>query len=111
MPHPRTGTARIDFIFLFTVAAKQQTCRISVVVVVFDRGDGIGGRTMIIDLESWEAGYADGKRGRTAACPADRDQVSYSSGHREGHAARTGTRQEVRVRYPNPSQAHLRFVR
>ncbi len=39
---------------------------------------------MIIDLDSWEAGYADGRLGCGAACPENHDEVSYSSGYREG---------------------------
>jgi hypothetical protein len=47
---------------------------------------------MIIDLDSWEAGYADGRLGCGAACPEHHDEVSYSSGYREGRATRAGTR-------------------
>lgn len=47
---------------------------------------------MTIDLESWEAGYADGQLRRPSKCPADHDRVSYSSGYREGRATRAGAR-------------------
>ena len=47
---------------------------------------------MIIDLDSWEAGYADGRLGCGPACPEHHDEVSYSSGYREGRATRAGAR-------------------
>jgi hypothetical protein len=50
------------------------------------------GAQMIIDLDSWEAGYADGRLGCGPACPENRDEVSYSSGYREGRATRAGVR-------------------
>jgi len=34
---------------------------------------------MIIDLDSWEAGYYDALLGRPSECTASLDQVSYSS--------------------------------
>jgi hypothetical protein len=63
---------------------------------------------MIIDLDSWEIGYADGKLSHVSACPSDRDEASYSCGCREGCAARAGTRREARRRYPDPTHWHLR---
>jgi hypothetical protein len=54
------------------------------------RPRGLGAH-MIIDLDSWEAGYADGRLG-CGACPEHHDEVSYSSGYREGRATRAGTR-------------------
>jgi hypothetical protein len=35
------------------------------------------GRKMNIDLDSWEAGYADGQHGRSPQCAIGLDQVSY----------------------------------
>jgi hypothetical protein len=35
---------------------------------------------MIVDLDSWEKGYADGQLGRASQCPTDLDPLSYSSG-------------------------------
>ena len=59
---------------------------------------------MIIDLDSWETGYADGQLGRASQCPTDLDPLSYSSGYREGRAARAGTRSKApRLRYPQLS--------
>ena len=55
------------------------------------RPRGLGAQ-MIIDLDSWEAGYADGRLGCGAACPEHHDEVSYSSGYREGRATRAGAR-------------------
>jgi hypothetical protein len=55
------------------------------------RSRGTGAR-MIIDLDSWEAGYADGRLGCGPACPEHHDEVSYSSGYREGRATRGGAR-------------------
>ena len=78
-------------IFLRTVARAQQTCRNSVAVMVLYASSGAGAR-MIIDLDSWEAGYADGRLGCGPACPEHHDEVSYSSGYREGRATRAGTR-------------------
>jgi hypothetical protein len=39
---------------------------------------------MMIDFESWEAGYADSRNGRLSQCPAHLDPLSYLSGYREG---------------------------
>jgi hypothetical protein len=47
---------------------------------------------MNIDLDSWEAGYADGQRGRPPQCAIDLDQVSYSSGFCQGRAQRAQSR-------------------
>ena len=52
-------------------------------------GDGC---KMIIDLDSWETGYADGQLSRPSRCPADLDQFSYSSGYCQGH---TGGRETL----------------
>jgi tRNA U34 5-methylaminomethyl-2-thiouridine-forming methyltransferase MnmC len=42
---------------------------------------------MIIDLDSWEAGYDDGLLGRPSQCMAGLDRVSYSSGYIQAPAA------------------------
>jgi len=41
---------------------------------------------MIIDLDSWEAGYYDALLGRPSQCTASLDQVSYSSGYGQARA-------------------------
>jgi hypothetical protein len=51
---------------------------------------------MIIDLDSWEAGYDDGLLGRPSQCMAGLDRVSYSSGYIQAHACRTGTQEAPR---------------
>jgi len=43
---------------------------------------------MIVDLESWEAGYDDGLLGRPSQCTQGLDQFSYSSGYCQAHACR-----------------------
>jgi hypothetical protein len=43
-----------------------------------------------IDLDSWEAGYADGQFGRQSQCPTNLDSFSYSSGYREGRVGNSG---------------------
>jgi hypothetical protein len=56
---------------------------------------------MIIDLNSWETGYADGRLGRVFECPIELDPPSYSSGFYEGRASREGMRgNALRLRYP-----------
>jgi hypothetical protein len=62
---------------------------------------------MIIDLESWEVGYADGQFRRPAECPGDCDGVSYASGYREGRATRDGNGRQARLRR---GQRRLRAV-
>jgi hypothetical protein len=51
---------------------------------------------MIIDLDSWEAGYGDGLRGRPSQCTPGLDRFSYSSGYFQ---ARAGTQDVPRLRY------------
>ena len=41
---------------------------------------------MIIDLDSWDAGYYDALLGRPSQCTASLDRVSYSSGYSQAHA-------------------------
>ena len=50
------------------------------------------GRKMNIDLDSWEAGYADGQYGRPPQCAIGLDQVSYLSGFCHGRARRKESR-------------------
>jgi hypothetical protein len=47
---------------------------------------------MNIDLDSWEAGYADGQYGRSPQCAIGLDQVSYLSGFCHGRAWRVQSR-------------------
>jgi hypothetical protein len=54
---------------------------------------------MIIDLDSWESGYADGRLGHAADCPPGFDPFSYASGHREARAYLAGERKKpIRLR-------------
>jgi len=56
---------------------------------------------MIVDLDSWETGYADGQLGRAPECPIELDSSSYSLGFRQGRASRAGIRPKaLRLRYP-----------
>ena len=50
---------------------------------------------MIVDLESWEAGYDDGLLGRPSQCTPGLDRFSYSSGY---YQARAGTQEEPQPR-------------
>jgi hypothetical protein len=45
---------------------------------------------MIIDMDSWEAGYGDGLFGRPSQCTPDLDRFSYSSGYFQARAYRKG---------------------
>ena len=58
---------------------------------------------MIVDLESWEAGYDDGLLGRPSQCTPGLDRFSYSSGYLQAHACRAGTQEDVRLRYARSS--------
>jgi hypothetical protein len=51
---------------------------------------------MIIDLDSWEMGYADGQNGHASQRGVDLDPLSYSSGYVQGRA------QELH--HPQPSR-------
>ena len=46
---------------------------------------------MIIDLDSWEAGYGDGLRGRPSQCTPGFDRFSYASGYFQARASSAGT--------------------
>jgi hypothetical protein len=52
---------------------------------------------MIIDLDSWEAGYADGLRGRPSQCTPALDRFSYSSGYFQARASSAGTQERHRL--------------
>jgi hypothetical protein len=66
---------------------------------------------MIIDLDSWEIGYADGRLGRSPECPVNREQVSYLSGYVQGRAAPVGSGRELRVRRSIPNRRRFELVR
>jgi hypothetical protein len=53
---------------------------------------------MIIDMDSWEAGYGDGLFGRPSQCTPSLDRFSYSSGYFQARAYRKG-KQEAPLRY------------
>jgi len=58
---------------------------------------------MIIDLDSWEAGYDDASLGRLSQCTPGLDRFSYSSGYCQALACRAGTQEDLRVRYTRSS--------
>jgi hypothetical protein len=59
---------------------------------------------MIIDLESWEAGYDDGLVGRPSQCAPGLDQSSYSGGYLQACSCRAGAQEEdFRGRYTRSS--------
>src|SRR5260370_38627264 len=62
--------------------------------VVLRLAEQAGGK-MNIDLDSWEAGYADGQHGRPPQCAIGLDQVSYLSGFCHGRAWRPQSRTKI----------------
>ena len=54
---------------------------------------------MILDLESWEAGYDDGLLGHPSQCASGLDRFSYSSGYFQARASRAGTQDVPRLHY------------
>jgi hypothetical protein len=52
------------------------------------------GEQMIVDLDSWEAGYGDGLLGRPSQRMPALDWFSYSSGYLQARARRAGTRED-----------------
>ena len=67
---------------------------------------------MIIDLDSWEAGYGDGLGGRPSQCMPDLDRFSYSSGYFQARASRAGTQERRRLSSTQPvPQLHGRSSR
>lgn len=57
---------------------------------------------MIVDLDSWEAGYDDGLLGRPSQCTPGLDRFSYSSGYLQADACRAATQEDLR-RYTRSS--------
>jgi hypothetical protein len=57
---------------------------------------------MIIDLDSWEAGYDDGLRGRPSQCTPGLDRLSYSSGYFQARATRAGMKERRRLSSTQP---------
>jgi len=57
---------------------------------------------MIIDLNSWEAGYEDGLSGRPSQCTPGLDQLSYSSGYFQAES-RAGTKEGHRPSSNQPT--------
>jgi hypothetical protein len=58
---------------------------------------------MIVDLDSWEAGYDDGLLGRPSQCTPGLDRFSYSSGYVQARECRAGTQEDLRRRYTRQS--------
>ena len=56
---------------------------------------------MIIDLDSWEAGYEDGLIGRPSQCTPGLDRLSYSSGYFQAES-RAGTKEGHRPSSTQP---------
>jgi hypothetical protein len=54
---------------------------------------------MIIDLDSWEAGYYDALLGLPSQCTTSLDQVSYSSGYCQARASGGELRETLRLRH------------
>ena len=61
---------------------------------------------MIVDLESWEAGYDDGLRGRPSQCTPGHDRFSYSSGYFQARAYRKETPRCARSSTQRAAQRH-----
>jgi hypothetical protein len=60
---------------------------------------------MIIDLDSWEAGYYDALLGRPSQCTANLDQVSYSSGYGQARASGANLQEALDLRYTQRRRA------
>jgi hypothetical protein len=69
---------------------------------------------MIVDLDSWEAGYGDGLLGRPSQRMPALDWFSYSSGYLQARARRAGTREDFRrratQRAPQPPGGSSRLI-
>ena len=81
-------------------------------IILIDPVGTLGtGCKMVIDLDSWETGYADGSLGRALQCPLDFDQISYLSGYCEARAYVVGKRRKpARLRNADGRRT-LRLVR
>jgi hypothetical protein len=66
------------------------------------------GKQMIVDLESWEAGYDDGLRGRPSQCTLGLDRFSYSSGYFQARAYHNGTQEAPRYARSSTQRAAQR---
>ena len=66
------------------------------------------GEQMIVDLESWEAGYDDGLRGRPSQSTPGLDRFSYSSGYFQARAYRYGTKEAPRYARSSTQRAAQR---
>src|SRR5215467_1215144 len=82
----------------FTVAWRQQERRNLVTMIIFSHVLRERRREMIVDLESWEAGYDDGLLGRPSQCTPGFDRFSYSSGYFQARACPAGTQEDLRRR-------------
>jgi hypothetical protein len=65
---------------------------------------------MIVDLESWEAGYDDGLLGRPSQCTPGLDRFSYSSGYCQARACRAGTQETPRYARSSTQRAPQRHA-
>src|SRR6516165_9583163 len=66
------------------------------------------GKQMIVDLESWEAGYDDGLGGRPSQCTPGLDRFSYSSGYFQARAYRNGMQEAPRYARSSTKRAAQR---
>jgi hypothetical protein len=80
-----------------TVTGWQQERRNSVTIIMFNHALREG-PAMIVDMDSWEAGYGDGLLGRPSRRMPALDWFSYSSGYLQARARRAGTREDFRRR-------------
>src|SRR5215467_255605 len=67
------------------------------------------GEQMIVDLESWEAGYDDGLLGRPSQCASGLDRFSDSSGYYQARACRAGAHEDPGPRHTRPSTQQARY--
>src|SRR5262249_14906604 len=79
-----------------------------VTIIIFDHPPSTAGEEMIVDLESWEAGYDDALRGRPSQCTPSLDRFSYSSGYFQARAYRKGTHEAPRYARPSTQRAARR---
>src|SRR5262249_31228249 len=60
---------------------------------------------MILDLDSWEAGYYDALLGRPSQCTASLERVSSARGYSQPQAYGAEVQGAFRLRYPKRSRA------